>query len=336
MAPEALAQVLRPLRSLFPSDAHPDLLVGLGVADDAAVYRLSDDRALVATTDFFTPVVDDPFAYGAIAAANAMSDVYAMGGEMLLALNLAGLPADLPPEIASEIFRGAAEKVREAGAVVAGGHTTVDKEPKFGLVALGIVHPDRILTKGGACVGDRLILTKRLGSGVVTTAFMRDLTQAGEIEAATTSMARLNRRAAEVAVDVGVRSMTDITGFGLLGHSAEMWSAEEARLQAEGDGASVGFVFEFGRLPFLPGAMTHGEEWIYPGGAHNNRKFFDPRVRFLDLPEWQQVLCYAPETSGGLLMAVPAAREAEVLERLEGEAWTIGEVVDRPGIVVRP
>jgi selenide, water dikinase len=316
MAPEALAHVLRPLTSLFSQQNVPDLLVGLGQADDAAVYRLSEDQALVATVDFFTPIVDDPYTYGAIAAANSLSDVYAMGGRPLFALNIAAFPADLPAEMISEIVRGGAEKVIEAGAVIAGGHTIQDKEPKYGLVVLGMVDPRRILTKGGAQPGDKLVLTKPLGTGVITTAFMRDLTSEEQMAAATASMLQLNRAASEAAIAAGVRAATDITGFGLLGHAAEML-----------DGPGMGLRFYFDQLPWLPGAQAFGDDWIYPGGAHNNRAFFGPRVRFdPQIDEAMQTLCFAPETSGGLLLAVPPQGTDVVLSRLE-RAWMIGEVI---------
>ena len=316
MAPEALAHVLRPLASLFSQQDMPDLLVGLGRADDAAVYRLSEDQALVATVDFFTPIVDDPYTYGAIAAANSLSDVYAMGGRPLFALNIAAFPSDLPAEMISQIVRGGAEKVIEAGAVIAGGHTIQDKEPKYGLVVLGMVDPHHILTKGGAQPGDKLVLTKPLGTGVITTAFMRDLTSDEQMAAATASMLQLNRAASEAAIAAGVRTATDITGFGLLGHAAEML-----------DGPGVGLRFYFDQLPWLPGAQAFGDDWIYPGGAHNNRAFFSPRVRFDPrIDEAMQTLCFAPETSGGLLLAVPPQNTDLVLARLEW-AWMIGEVV---------
>jgi selenide, water dikinase len=316
MAPEALAHVLRPLTSLFSQQNVPDLLVGLGQADDAAVYRLSEDQALVATVDFFTPIVDDPYTYGAIAAANSLSDVYAMGGRPLFALNIAAFPADLPAEMISEIVRGGAEKVIEAGAVIAGGHTIQDKEPKYGLVVLGMVDPRRILTKGGAQPGDKLVLTKPLGTGVITTAFMRDLTSEEQMAAATASMLQLNRAASEAAIAAGVRAATDITGFGLLGHAVEML-----------DGPGMGLRFYFDQLPWLPGAQAFGDDWIYPGGAHNNRAFFGPRVRFdPQIDEAMQTLCFAPETSGGLLLAVPPQGTDVVLSRLE-RAWMIGEVI---------
>jgi selenide, water dikinase len=311
--------VLRPLSSLFNSADYPDLLIGLGKADDAAVYRLSDDQALVATVDFFTPIVDDPYAYGAIAAANSLSDVYAMGGRPIFALNIAAFPADLPEDVMAAILRGGAEKVREAGAAIAGGHTIQDKEPKYGLVVLGLVDPRRVLTKAGARPGDVLVLTKSLGAGVITTALKRDLATAEQVAVATASMLRLNRAASEAALAAGVWSATDVTGFGLLGHASEM-------LELEGNG--VGFRFYFDRLPWLPGAQELGDAWVYPGGAHNNRQHYGRWVRFdKRLSEAQQTLCFSPETSGGLLMAVPAGEVEGMLSRLE-QAWVVGEVVE--------
>lgn len=316
MAPEALAHVLRPLTSLFNPSDYPDLLVGLGRPDDAAIYRLGEDQALVATVDFFTPIVDDPYAYGAIAAANSLSDVYAMGGRPLFALNIAAFPGDLPAEMISQVLRGGAEKVIEAGAVIAGGHTIQDKEPKYGLVVLGMVDPRRILTKHGARPGDKLVLTKPLGTGVITTAFMRDMTSDEQMAAATASMLQLNRAASEAALLAGVVAATDITGFGLLGHASEMLAEP-----------GVGLRFYFDRLPWLPGAQAFGDDWIYPGGAHNNRAHFSPRVRFDPaIDEAQQTLCFAPETSGGLLLAVPPLAVDVMLSHLE-RAWVIGEVI---------
>ncbi len=324
MAPEALAHVLRPLTGLFSQQHIPDLLIGLGRADDAAVYRLSEDRALVATVDFFTPIVDDPYAYGAIAAANSLSDIYAMGGQPLFALNIAAFPGDLPAEMISEVVRGGAEKVIEAGAVIAGGHTIQDKEPKYGLVVLGMVDPRRILTKEGAAPGDKLVLTKPLGTGVVTTAFMRNMTNDAQMAAATASMLQLNKAACEAALLAEVQAATDITGFGLLGHASEMLGAP-----------GVGLRFYFDRLPWLPGAREFGDDWVYPGGAHNNRAYFSPQTRFDSrLTEEQQTLCFSPETSGGLLLAVPPHQVDKIMAHLE-QAWLIGEVVAaEPGIDV--
>lgn len=316
MAPEALAHVLRPLATLFSPADYPDLLVGLGQPDDAAVYRLSEDQALVATVDFFTPIVDDPAAYGAVAAANALSDIYAMGGRPLFALNIAAFPANLPADLLSQVLAGGAEKVREAGVAIAGGHTIQDKEPKYGLVVVGLVDPRRMMTKQGAQPGDKLVLTKPLGTGVLTTAFKQDLTSAGQMAAAVASMTRLNRAASEAALAAGVQAATDITGFGLLGHAAEMLGEE---------GVSLRFFFD--QLPWLPGAQEFGDQWVYPGGAHDNRAYFEARLHFDPrLSQAQRTLCFAPETSGGLLLAVAPLQVDELLARLE-DAWLVGEVV---------
>src|SRR6266568_2731303 len=221
MGPEALAQVLRPLTSLA---APAELLVGLHKADDAAVYRVNETQAVISTADFFPPVVDDPYAFGAIAAANAVSDVYAMGGQVLMAINLVAWPDNLESALLSEILQGGADMVAQAGAIIAGGHTITDKEPKYGLAVTGTVHPDHILTKGGAKPGDMLILSKPLGTGAITTAQKRGKVSAEDMEAAIRSMTRLNRRASEVLVEAGagVHAVTDITGFSLLGHAWEM------------------------------------------------------------------------------------------------------------------
>ncbi len=319
--------MLRPLQQQFNKASYPDLLIGLDQPDDAAVYRLSDRLAIVQTVDFFTPVVDDPYAFGAIAAANALSDVYAMGGEVLFALNIAALPDNLPPEVTSEILRGGAEKVAEAGAVIAGGHTIRDQEPKYGLCVTGIVDPAQATTKGGARPGDLLVLTKPLGVGVVTTAIKRDLATEDEIAAATASMLRLNRNAAHAARQVGARAVTDITGYGLLGHALEMANS-----------AGVCFRFSWSALPFLPGALKHGQDWVFPGGATSNAQAYQARVRFdQPLEEWQRMMLFDPETSGGLLIAVHSARADQLLEalRLGGDdACLVGEVIPGSGIVV--
>ena len=300
--------------------------MGLERPDDAAVYRLRDDLALVVTVDFFTPIVDDPYAYGAIAAANSLSDAYAMNAVPLLALNVAALPDDLPVELAREIFRGGAEKAREAGIPVAGGHTVRDKEPKYGLVVVATLHPDELKRKGGARPGDRLLLSKPLGAGVVTTGLMRDTATPEEVAAATESMMRLNADAARVASRAGATATTDVTGFGLLGHLAEMAAGS-------GTGARLGF----GDLPWLPGAERLGREMTFPGGARDNRGHFGPQVRYADaLEEWQQLLCHSPETSGGLLMAIPAESAAAAIADAASrnlDLREVGEIV--AGSVIR-
>ena len=329
MDPGVLAQVLRPLQELFSTEGHPELLVGLGVADDAAVYRLNDQQAIISTIDFFTPVVDDPYDYGAIAAANAMSDVYAMGGEVLFALNVAAFPPDMDPALVTEILRGGAEKVQEAGGLIAGGHTIQDREPKYGLAVIGLAHPERIFTKGGARPGDRLLLSKPLGTGTISTALKRGVAQAEHVAAMVASMKRLNRGAARAARAVGVRAATDVTGFGLLGHAVEMVQAGE-----------VGFRLRMEAIPFLPGALEYAAEWIFPGGAHNNRAFYQAHVRFSPaIPEERQMLLWDPQTSGGLLMAVPADRLEAFLagcREQDQPVWVVGEVIEGTGIEVIP
>jgi selenide, water dikinase len=329
MGPEALAHVVRPLADIFPAADFPQLLVGLATPDDAAVYRLTDDLAIVSTADFFPPVVDDPYTFGAIAAANALSDIYAMGGEPLFALNLAAFPDDLPAEVITEIFRGGAEKAREAGVVIAGGHTITDKEPKYGLAVTGKVHPRRILTKQGVQAGDRLVLTKSLGTGVITTAHKRGAVKMEDLEAAVASMTRLNRVAASAASTVSVHALTDITGFGLLGHAHEVAHLSGVRLE-----------LDYAALPWLPGARHYAEAGFFPGGADRNADYFSRWVEVhRPLADWEQTLLHDPQTSGGLLMAVPEADLPPLLEKLRagGEvAWVIGAAMaDEGKIVIR-
>jgi selenide,water dikinase len=324
MAPQALAHVLRPLQERFKRQDYPDLLVGLGEPDDAAVYRISPDKAIIQTTDFFPPIVDDPYSFGAIAAANAMSDVYAMGGEVLFALNIAAFPEDLDSDIFSEVMRGSADKVAEAGAAIAGGHTVRDREPKYGLAVTGIVHPDRILTKRGARVGDALFLTKPLGVGVITTALKREQADPAHVQAAVESMMKLNRDASHAALAAGVHAATDITGYGLIGHALEM--AEQA---------GVCYRFRFADIPLLPGAQTYADAWIFPGGAESNEAFYRPRTRFTaELTLAQQWLLFDPETSGGLLVAVPPEGIRVFTNTMGQGAWRIGEVVEGSGVEV--
>jgi selenide,water dikinase len=319
--------VLRALDNLFPAEQHPNLLVGLGLPDDAAVYRLNDEQALIQTVDFFTPIVDTPYEYGAIAAANALSDIYAMGGEVLFALNIAAFPPDLPAALLSEILRGGAAVVRSVGAAIAGGHTIQDKEPKYGLAVTGIVHPGRILTKGGARPGDRLVLTKPLGTGTITTALKRGQAAQEHLDAAIASMMRLNRVASQAAHAAGARAATDITGFGLIGHASEMTEA-----------GGVRFRVRFDALPWLPGALGYAEAWVFAGGAHNNHAFYNATVTYTrHVADWQETLLHDPQTSGGLLVAVPSDR-LDAFMAVCGErgqpAWVIGEVAEGSGIEI--
>jgi selenide,water dikinase len=303
-------------------------LVGLTEPDDAAVWRLSEDKAIVVTTDFFTPVVDTPYEYGAIAAANSLSDVYAMGGLPFLALNIAALPDNLPFEISSEIMRGGAEKAREAGVLIAGGHTVKDKEPKYGLVVIGFVDPRKMMSKGGLKAGDALVLTKPLGGGVTTTALKQEKAEEAHIQEVIEWMSRLNKTAAQLANEFELRGGTDITGFGLLGHGMEMAKASRVALH-----------FDYEALPFLSGARGYAEKGIFPGGAFDNRKHFGESVYFDgNLEEPAQMLFFDPQTSGGLLLGVPqetlAAFQSRAAE-LGQPAWVIGEVSDGKGIKVR-
>ena len=312
--------MLRPLSQTFDPAAYPDLLVGLQSPDDAAVWRLDESRALVLTTDFFTPVVDEPYDYGAIAAANSLSDIYAMGGAPVLALNIAALPPDLPPELSSEILRGGAEKCREAGVVIAGGHTVTDREPKYGLVALGFVDPRQMLTKAGARPGDRLILSKPLGFGVTTTALKRGLAIEEDVKEVVAWMKRLNRTAGQLAVEFHLRGGTDITGYSLLGHAWEMASA-----------SGCGMRMNLDAIPLTRGARKYAEAYTFPGGATDNRFYFGEHVQFESrMTENEQMLLFDPQTSGGLLLAVPPDQMDAFKRRaaeLDQPAWEIGEVI---------
>lgn len=324
---ETLAELLKPIQGIFDPIATPDLLVGLGQPDDAAVWRLDDDRALVVTTDFFTPVVDDPSDFGAIAAANALSDVYAMGGTPFLALNIAMLPNDLDPAIGAAILRGGAEKAKEAGVVVAGGHTIQDKEPKYGLVAIGFVDPRSAISKQGARPGDVLFLTKPLGFGVTNTAVKRQLATTEEEAEAVGWMKTLNKSASQLAREFELRGGTDVTGFGLLGHGWEMAKGAGARLQ-----------MRFADVPFTSSARKFARQGNFPGGSLDNYKYFSPHVAFsVRLAPWEQKLLFDAQTSGGLLLAVPATKAEAFAARaaeLHQPAWRVGEVFEGEGIEV--
>lgn len=320
--------MLRPLQETFDANEHPDLLVGLARPDDAAIYRLSDDLAVIQTLDFFPPIVDDPYDYGRIAAANAMSDVYAMGGEVKLALNIAAFPDDLDPSLLAEIFRGGADAVAEAGGVIAGGHTVIDAEPKYGLSVMGVIHPDAVLRTSGAQPGDALLLTKPLGTGIVMSAAgqQRDGYEEG-LEAAVASMTQLNRHAAHLARAAGAHAVTDVTGFGLAGHAAEIASQSDVML-----------ALDIAALPLLPGAERFAELGAATGGGARNRDGLGDRVRVEGGPSDALIdLLYDPQTSGGLLIALPAG-DAEALsgaiEAQTGGCWLIGRVEAGPPLVV--
>jgi len=307
-----------------------ELLVGLDVADDAAVYLIAPDTAIVETLDFFPPIVDDAYASGAIGAANAMSDVYAMGGEVLFALNIAAWPEDAPLAQLERVFQGATDKVAEAGAVIAGGHTVLDREPKYGLAVTGRVHPERMLLKSRLRAGDALWLTKPIGTGVLTTAHKNGNLEAADLASAIASMVALNRDAAQAAVDAQLHAATDVTGFSLVGHAHEM--AERS---------SVGVKIRASLVPLLPGARRHAESGISFGGLERNRSYFDDgaKVRFEGVDDVLRTLLLDPQTSGGLLVGVPA-RHADAWQRACAAKGVrpiqIGEVTAGSGVTVVP
>ena len=292
------------------------------------MWRIDAARLLVVTTDFFTPIVDDPAAFGAIAAANALSDLYAMGATPFLALNIAAMPVDLDPAIVREILRGGAEKVREAGAVIGGGHSVQDREPKYGLVALGMAESDSLFTKDQARPGDALVLTKPLGTGVTTTALIRDRGSAEHAAEAIDWMVRLNEPASRLAKELGVRAVTDITGFGLLGHGLEI---------AESSG--IGLSIELKQVPFFSGARQYAELGTFPSGSRDNARYFGDRIRFDgQVTAAERMLLFDAQTSGGLLLAVPAPKLEDLLRRAEQihqPAWVIGRANAGSGIEVK-
>jgi selenide,water dikinase len=318
---DVLAEALAGLGASPP----PGLLAGLDPPDDAAVYQLSDDLAVIGTLDFFPPLVDDPRTFGEIAAANALSDVFAMGGRVLFAMAIAAFPEDLPRDAMTAIFEGAAAKVREAGGTLAGGHTIRDTEPKYGLAVVGVAHPDRLFRKGGAQVGDLLLLTKPLGTGLLISGQRQGRTASADLESATEQMRRLNRTAAEVLADHQVRGATDVTGFGLLGHGLEVARASGVRLELRGDA-----------LPALDGALELARAGVETGGARHNRRFVSPELSIGDgIPAEIVTLAHDPQTSGGLLAAVPREVAPDVLADLRtggDQAWIIGEAVSGSGI----
>lgn len=314
------------MRYLPKSTPNPDLLVGLETSDDAGVYQLTEEIALVQTVDYFTPIVDDPYMFGQIAAANALSDIYAMGGKPITALNIVGFPIQkLDHRILAEILRGAGEKLAEAGAVLVGGHSIDDGEPKFGMAVTGIIHPKRIWTNSSACPGDRLILTKPIGVGILTTAIKRDKLDEESIQRVTRVMAALNKTAAEVASQYEVHAATDVTGFGLLGHASEM-----AR------GSGTGIEISFSSVPVLPRTRELAEENVIPGGTKANYRWLEDKVEYDPaIDETDRLILCDAVTSGGLLLSVkPEEADALLKELLSRgvEAAIIGHVTDaHPG-----
>lgn len=326
IGPADLGEVLKNLPS---APYNPNLLVGLDKSDDAGVYRLSDDLALVQTVDFFTPIVDDPYDFGQIAAANALSDIYAMGGKPLTVLNIVAFPiSTLDKQILSDILRGAADKVQEAGATLVGGHSIDDKEPKFGLAVTGLIHPEKVRTNAGAKPGDRLILTKPIGVGILTTSIKKDQLSAEETKRLTKVMTTLNKKSAEIMEPYDVHACTDITGFGLLGHALEM-----------AKGSEVGIRISQPDVPLLPRVRELADMGFVPGGTKNNFSHVQSEITFpesLDqVGRW--IMCDAV-TSGGLLISVSGEQAEELLQQLTRagiEARLIGEVTsEHPGRIV--
>lgn len=294
--------------------------MGANTADDAAVYKLTPELALISTLDFFTPMLDDPYSFGQVTAANALSDVYAMGGNPFLALNIVAFPRCLSLEILEAILQGGADKVREAGVRLAGGHSIADDTPKYGLAVNGLVHPDKIWTNAGARPGDVLVLTKPLGSGIVCTAIKGGMASPDEIQAITCIMTALNATAAQAAQGLAVHSCTDITGFGLLGHLGEMMAASNTRAEVE-----------FARIPLAPGALAHANMGMIPGGTGRNRQYSQDLMKLgSGITKAEVDILFDPQTSGGLLLSLP---EQDALALVGAQqAWIIGQVLPQdPG-----
>jgi selenide,water dikinase len=326
IGPGDLSQVIRSLPAPIPD---PNLLVGIDTSDDAGVYKLSDDLALVQTVDFFTPIVDDPYSFGQVAAANAISDIYAMGGRPLTALNIVAFPIrTLDKQVLADILRGAGDKMKEAGITLVGGHSIDDNEPKFGLAVTGLIHPDKVRTNAGARAGDKLILTKPIGVGILTTSIKKDRLSDEEVQRVTGVMAALNKTAAETMETYNVHACTDVTGFGLMGHTLEM---------AKGSGVGIRIFAD--RVPVLPRVRELAEEGFVPGGTKNNFAHVQDSVTFPETLDQvgQWILCDAV-TSGGLLISVEGSQAEELLTRLTQagvEAGLIGEATsDHPGRIV--
>jgi len=309
----------------LPVRKDPNLIVGFEHREDAGVYRISDDLALIQTVDFFTPVVDDPYTFGQVAVANALSDVYAMGGRPVTCLNVVCFPAkQMGIEVLRRILEGGLSKIHEAGAVLLGGHSVDDEELKYGLSVTGFVHPDHVVTNGGAKAKDLLILTKPLGTGVIATALKGEMASEAAVTGMTESMTALNRRPSELMQEVGVNACTDVTGFGLLGHALEMVRTSE-----------IGLVIHGARVPLLEEAEDYAAIGLVPGGTSANRDFASCRVNIeADLSPFLLDILYDPQTSGGLLIALPPKKAESLLEVLHREGWTaatiIGEAVRKP------
>jgi len=303
-----------------------NVLIGFEGSDDAGVYKISNDIAIVQTVDFITPVVDDPYMYGCIAAANSLSDIFAMGARVMTAMNIVAYDScNVSKAMLSEILQGGIDKVKEAGGVILGGHTITDIEMKYGLSVTGIVHPDKALRNNTVKAGDKLILTKPIGAGVITTAWKGDAASKEHIDKAAFWMAQLNKKASEIAVSVGVNAMTDVTGFGLLGHLSEMLSDRH------------GAKLDFSAIPFMEGAKIYAEQMLFPGGSKRNEKYFKPQVRENRISYTDMMLLFDAQTSGGLLISVESKKADDLLKKLHDSgiviAAVIGEFTDDRGFI---
>ena len=302
----------------IPRVTNENVLVGFDTADDAGVYKLTPELALVQTVDFFTPIVDDPYTFGAIAAANSLSDVYAMGGKPISALSLLAYPANGDLDDLEQILKGGANKIHESGCVILGGHSIADDEIKFGYSVTGTVHPDRVKANAGARAGDALVFTKRIGTGVITTALKREIAKESDVQAAIDSMLMLNRRACETMLAYDVHGCTDVTGFGLIGHAREM---------ALGSGVSI--EIDIAAVQFLPGALDYARQGALPGGLKNNREFASGAVELTrEIPAEVENLLYDPQTSGGLLISLPEGDAMQLMRELP-EAYRVGRVLPK-------
>ncbi len=324
MGPEALSQVLRQIDFIAEDD---NLLVGLDKSDDAIAYQLNDQQIIVQSVDFFTPIVDDPYLFGQIAAANALSDIYAMGAKPILAMNIVGFPSCLDDAILRDILQGGADKVAEAGAIIAGGHTIQDDEPKYGLSVTGVAEKGQLLTNSNAQVGDKLILTKALGMGIMSTAIKGGLATGGIDNPVIKSMTTLNNKALEPMQKLKVNACTDITGFGLLGHVWELAA-----------GSKVGIEIFSAELPIFEGIIDYAEMGLVPEGAYSNRQYLKDKIKFdANIKKSLIDILFDPQTSGGLLISVPADKAADLLIELYtlgvDKATVIGEVIDEEGII---
>lgn len=300
-----------------------NLIVGIETSDDAAVYKLNDEMAVIQTLDFFTPVVDDPYTFGQIAAANSLSDVYAMGGKPTVALNIVCFPTCISIDILGEILRGGADKVLESGAVVVGGHTVEDSEPKYGLSVMGIVHPDKILKNYGSKVGDVVIITKPLGIGIINTAIKGEVASKEAYNKAVKVMSTLNKYAGEIVANYNLSACTDITGFGIMGHGYEMASASKVTLKIYSD-----------RVPYIEEAKEYAEMGLVPAGSYNNRNYIDGKYELKNIPEWMKDILFDPQTSGGLLITCSKEEGEKIMKELltlEMPSAVIGEVIEQQG-----